>query len=136
MTVTVGDVLPTQQVPITATLVAGGAIATGDWSLVHHDTAAAHAAGTPDIFMNILTTNGLVASYVAGWAGPQARLTDVSIRLGAPNHPGDEMALNGTVEAVDADAGTAVVKVVGTNGIGAHVTGTVSLVLDGRGRAA
>lgn len=136
MTVTVGDQLPTKHVPITATLIAGGAIATGDWNLVHHDTAAAKAAGTPDIFMNILTTNGLVGGYVTEWAGPAARLTDVSIRLGAPNYPGDEMVFTGSVQSVDDETGTAVVAVEGKNASGAHVTGTVSLVLNGKESAA
>ena len=41
-----GQTLPEMTIPVTATLVAGGAIATRDWSLVHHDAAAARALRT------------------------------------------------------------------------------------------
>lgn len=57
-----GDRLPASDVPITTYLVIAGAIATRDFQPVHHDRDAARAAGTKDIFMNILTTNG-------SWAG-------------------------------------------------------------------
>ena len=127
-----GQTLPEMSVPVTATLVAGGAIATRDWSLVHHDAAAARAAGTQDIFMNILTTNGLIGRFVTDWAGPQAELTDVSIRLGAPNFPGDTFTITGQVSEFDADSATALIEVTGTNGIGTHVSGHVRVSLQGR----
>ena len=45
--------------------------------------------------MNILTTNGFVGRYVTDWAGPDALLKSVKIRLGAPNYPGDTMTMTG-----------------------------------------
>ena len=51
--------------------------------------------------MNILTTNGLVGRYVTDWAGPNALLKSVSIRLGAPNYPGDTMTITGAVTKKD-----------------------------------
>ena len=45
--------------------------------------------------MNILSTNGIVGRYVTDWSGPGAVLTDVKIRLGAPNYPDDTMTLTG-----------------------------------------
>ncbi|GAA1936585.1 MaoC family dehydratase [Brevibacterium antiquum] len=130
-----GQTLPEMTVPVTATLVAGGAIATRDWSLVHHDTAAAKNAGTPDIFMNILTTNGLIGRFVTDWAGPQAELTDVSIRLGAPNFPGDAFTVTGTVSEFDEDSASALIEVTGKNGIGTHASGHVRVALQGRKRS-
>ncbi|MDQ1373422.1 MAG: 3-oxo-4,17-pregnadiene-20-carboxyl-CoA hydratase beta subunit, partial [Actinomycetota bacterium] len=50
-----------------------------------------------------------------------------SIRLGAPNYPGDTMTMRGTVKTVD--DGVATVEVVGSNSIGDHVTGTVEVLL-------
>jgi len=47
--------------------------------------------------MNILTTNGLVGRYVTDWAGPNAVLKKVAIKLGAPNFPGDTMKMSGAV---------------------------------------
>lgn len=55
-----GETLPALAIPITVGLVTGGAIATRDYFPGHHDLNAAQALGSPHIFMNILTTNGLV----------------------------------------------------------------------------
>lgn len=123
--VAVGAELPPLEIPITAQLVVAGAIATRDFSKVHHDREVALAAGAKDIFMNILTTNGLVNRYVGQWAGPSARVTRINIRLGATNFPGDTMTLTGSVEASDGDAVT--VAITGTNSLGTHVTGRVEL---------
>lgn len=81
--VNVGDELQPVSVPITVPLIAGGAIATRDYFPGHHDRDAARELGSPHIFMNILTTNGLVQSFVESWAGDDARLMDLKIRLGA-----------------------------------------------------
>ncbi len=122
-----GDELPPLTVPVTRTLIVAGAIASRDFQDVHHDAEAARAKGSPDIFMNILTTNGLVGRYITDHFGPRARLRRIAIRLGAPNYPGDTMVLSGTVTAVH--DGTAEVRLVGANGLGHHVTGTVTVEL-------
>ncbi|MFC9582728.1 acyl dehydratase [Streptomyces yangpuensis] len=119
----VGDTLPPLEIAITRTLIIAGAIASRDYQDVHHDAALAREKGSPDIFMNILTTNGLVGRYVTDHLGPRAVLRKVVIRLGAPNHPGDMMTLTGTVTAVLGN--TVEIRVVGANGIGHHVSGTV-----------
>ena len=130
-----GDELPELSIPITATLIVAGAIASRDYQDVHHDRDLAHERGSPDIFMNILTTNGLVGRYVTDWAGADAVLKKVSIRLGVPNYPGDTMVLTGRVVQID-DTGRATVEVRGANDLGDHVTGTVELTgiveLDGQ----
>ncbi|MFD9486987.1 MaoC family dehydratase [Streptomyces sp. NPDC059991] len=122
-----GDELPPLEIPVTRTLIVAGAVASRDYQDVHHDAVLAQEKGSPDIFMNILTTNGLVGRYITDHFGPESRLRSVRIRLGAPNHPGDTMTLTGTVTAVEAD--TAEVRVVGANGLGHHVTGTVTVAL-------
>ncbi|WP_199836072.1 MaoC family dehydratase [Streptomyces sp. TP-A0356] len=124
-----GTELPPLEIEITRTLIVAGAIASRDYQDVHHDAELARQKGSPDIFMNILTTNGLVGRYVTDHFGPDAVLRKVAIRLGAPNHPGDTMVLTGTVESVDGE--TATVRVVGANGIGRHVTGTVTVCVPG-----
>ena len=78
--------------------------------------------------MNILTSNGYVGRFVTDWAGPEALLRKVDIRLGAPNYPGDTMTLSGRVSE-KAEDGTVTVEVVGRNRLGDHVTGTVALAL-------
>ncbi|GAB2571696.1 hypothetical protein GCM10027168_00490 [Streptomyces capparidis] len=129
-TVAPGLALPVLRVPVTRTLIVAGAIASRDYQDVHHDPELARAKGAPDIFMNILTTNGLVGRFVTDWAGPDAELLGIAIRLGAPNHPGDEMVLTGRVTAVD--GARAEVAVTGANRLGDHVTGTVRLRLGER----
>jgi acyl dehydratase len=125
----VGSELPELAIDVTTTLVVAGALASRDYTPVHHDKAAAQAQGMQDVFMNILTTNGLVGRYVTDWAGPRARLTKVAIKLGAPNLPGDTMRLRGTVTEKDAAAGEVAIAVVGSNSWGDHVTGTVRVAL-------
>lgn len=127
--VQVGDRLPELTIDITAKLIVGGAIASRDYQDVHHDKDAAQALGSPDIFMNILTTNGLVGRYVTDWAGQGARLQRIAIRLGAPNYPGDTMTLRGEVLAVDRERARVELQVTGANRYGDHVTGTVALQL-------
>ena len=124
----VGDRLPVLVIPITPTQIVAGAIASRDFQDVHHDRDAAVAKGSPDIFMNILTTNGLVGRYVTDWAGPAARVDSITIRLGVPNYPGDEMTLTGVVRRVEPD-GRVEVGVTGANKLGDHVTGTVVLLM-------
>ncbi len=116
-------------VPISATLIVAGAIASRDYQDVHHDRELAKRRGSPDIFMNILTTSGLVARYVSDWAGPEARLRALAIRLGAPNHPGDTMVLAGRVAR--ASGGELELALRGDNRLGPHVTGSVMLTLPG-----
>jgi hypothetical protein len=128
--VTVGEQLPELRIPITATLIVTGAIATRDFQKVHHDKDVAVAAGTQNVFMNILTTNALVNRYVGEWAGPTSRVHRINIRLGATNFPGDEMVFTGFVESVDGDDVT--LKVIGTNSLGPHVTGTIDLSIPSR----
>ena len=132
--VSVGDELPTLVLPVTRTLIVSGAIASRDYQDVHHDSVLAKERGSKDIFMNILTTNGLVGRYVTDWSGPRGRLSEVDIRLGAPNYPDCTMTLTGSVTAKgprgdDGRSGTVTVAVRGANELGDHVTGTVDVVL-------
>ena len=127
--VQVGDELPPLAVPITVPLIVGGAIATRDYFPGHHDLAAARALGSPHIFMNILTTNGLVQHFVEGWAGPQGTLKTLKIKLGAPNYPGDTMTFTGSVTDKRADDRSVELTLAGRNAMGPHVTGTVRVQL-------
>lgn len=129
-----GDELPVLSVPVTRTLIVAGALATRDFTDVHHDPEAARAKGAPDVFMNILTTQGLVSRFLTERLGPGARLRKLSIRLGVPNYPGDTLHLTGSITSISDDeraveageAGEVEVEIVlmGTNSLGRHVTGT------------
>ena len=125
---------PSWSCPLTRTLIVSAAIASRDYQDVHHDSVLAHERGSKDIFMNILTTNGLVGRYVTDWAGPRGRLSRGQHPARAPpTTPTDTMTLTGSVTAKGARPTTAAgrgrVTVRGANSLGDHVTGTVRVVL-------
>ncbi|HVX21516.1 MAG TPA: MaoC family dehydratase [Acidimicrobiales bacterium] len=132
--VAVGDRLDELVLPITRTLIVSGALASRDYQDVHHDAELAVRRGSKDMFMNILTTNGLVGRYVTDWTGPAGLLREVSIRLGAPNYPDDTMTFTGSVTdklgpEPDGDRGVVEVTLRGANSLGDHVVGTVKVSL-------
>ena len=127
----VGDDVTPMEVPVTTTLIVAGAIASRDYMPVHHDRDFANAQGSKDIFLNILTTNGLCVKFLHDWAGPEAMIKKLSIRLGVPAYPNDPMRFTGSVTAASAGDGEGLVEVTfkGTNSLGDHVTGTAVLSL-------
>ena len=128
--VSVGDKLPAQTIDVTTGLVVGGALATRDFEPVHHDKAVAQAAGLPDVFMNILTSQGLMTRFATDWSGPEAVVKSLDIRLGAPNVPGMVMTVTGEVSAKNEETGVVDIAVLGENNIwGMHMQGTVQLAL-------
>ena len=129
----VGDELPPLDVPLTAAIIVGGALASRDFTPVHHDRSAAQAQGMQDVFMNILTTNGYVGRYVTDWAGADASIKGLSIKLGTPNLPGDTMKMRGVVLEKIAGDRTVEVEVVGKNAWGNHVEGKVTVALPAGG---
>ncbi len=135
--VKIGDELPELVIELTPTVIVSTAIASRDYQDVHHDRDLAHKKGSKDIFMNILSSNGFVGRYVADWAGPNAVLRSVKIRLGAPNYPYDTMRMTGKVESKELVDGKGRVELLirGANQLGDHVKGTVDLVLPTDGAA-
>jgi hypothetical protein len=129
--VEVGQALPELVIDLTPTVIVSTAIASRDYQDVHHDRDLAQQRGSKDIFMNILSSNGFVGRFVTDWAGPNAILKRVAIRLGAPNYPYDKMTLTGEVKSKQVVDGEGIVElfVRGANGLGDHVKGTVRLVL-------
>jgi acyl dehydratase len=132
--VKIGDKLPALDIDITSGLVVSGALATRDFEPVHHDKSVAQAAGLPDVFMNILTSQGLMTRYATDWSGPEAVVKSLDIKLGAPNVPGMVMKITGEVTAKDDEHGVVDVAVLGENNIwGMHMQGTVQLALPKEG---
>lgn len=119
--------LPELRVEVTPTFVVSTAVATRDYQDVHHDRDAAVARGSKDIFLNILSDTGLVQRFVTDWAGPDALVRNISIRLGVPCYAGDTLVFSGRV--LDVEDGETIVEVVGRCGLGDHLTGTVRVVL-------
>ena len=123
----VGAELPPLYIPVTRTLIVAGAIASRDFEPVHHDHVIAQERGSADMFMNILTSNGLIGRFVTDWAGPAARLRRIDIRLGVPAYPGDTLRFSGRVASIDTGERRATVEVRASNARGDHASGTVEL---------
>ena len=130
--VRVGDELPTLVIDVTATVIVAGAIATRDFMPVHHDRGYANTQGAPDIFMNILSDNAYCSRFLTDWAGPEAMITKLSIRLGVPCFPESTLTYTGRVTSTsrhpDGD-GIVEVELRATNNLGDHVSGTATLRL-------
>ena len=121
-----GEELPPFDLEVTATVIVAGALATRDFMPVHHDRDYAQAQGAPDVFMNILTSNGYVSRYVTDWAGADVRLMQITTRLGGPAVPGTHLRFRGRARAADAQ-GRVEVALRADNDLGNHLTATVLL---------
>jgi uncharacterized protein len=126
-TLAVGTELAPLEIPVTRTLIVAGALASRDFEPVHHDHVVAQERGSADLFINILTSNGLIGRFVTDWAGPGARLRCVDIRLGVPAYPGDTLRFTGRLAGVDPASRCATVEVRAANARGDHASGTVEV---------
>jgi acyl dehydratase len=129
--IAVGDELPLFALPVTSTVIVAGAIASRDFMPAHHDREFAMAQGAPNLFMNILTTNGYVSRFVSDWAGPEAMIRSIKIRLGAPAVPGQPLRFSGQVVATSQEGDETVIEVAvrAANELGDHATGSVVVTL-------
>jgi acyl dehydratase len=127
----VGDPITPMTLDVTATVVVAGAIATRDFMPVHHDRDYANSQGSPNIFLNIMTDNGLCSRFLTDWAGPEAMVRKIAIRLGVPAYAGSKLEYTGVVTGKSRAAGEGLVEVDlrATNDQGDHVSGTAVIGL-------
>ena len=125
----VGTKLPELSLYGDPTFIVSTAIATRDYQDVHHDRDKAQAKGSKDIFVNILTDTGLVQRYITDWAGPNAVIKSISLRLGVPWYTYDTVTFKGEVTAVE--DGLITLKVIGSNSLGDHVIATATFTIGG-----
>lgn len=92
-----GQELPTVTMDITCTTVISGAIASRDFTPVHHDRDFVQNLGLKDIFLNNATICGYVGKYLTDWTGPEGELKEISFRIATPCFPGDTMTKTGKV---------------------------------------
>lgn len=127
----VGDPITPMRIDVTATTVVAGAVATRDFMPVHHDRDYANSQGSPNIFMNIMTDNGLCSRFLTDWAGPEAMLRKIAIRLGVPAYAGSKLEFTGTVTGTSQLEGEGIVEIEfrATNDQGDHLSGTAVIGL-------
>lgn len=130
-TLRAGDALPPLEIALTPTMVVAGAIASRDFMPVHHDRDYAALQGAPNIFTNILTDNGLCSRFLTDWAGPEAMVRRLAIRLGTPAHPGMTLVYTGTVTGLAQADGEGIVEIAFrcTVESGEHLSGTAVVAL-------
>ncbi len=129
--IAVGDEVAPLDVEVTTTAIVAGALATHDWMPMHHDRDFAQSQGAPDVFMNIFSTNAYIARFITDWAGPEALLKSINVRLGVQAVPGQVLQFRGEVlSKADVDGECLVeVAVRASNDIGDHATGSATLTL-------
>ena len=127
----VGDPITPMKIDVTATVVVAGAIATRDFMPVHHDRDYANAQGSPNIFLNIMTDNGYCSRFLTDWAGPEAMVRKIAIRLGVPAYAGSTLEYTGAITGRSQVDGEGLVEVEfrATNYQGDHVSGTAVIGL-------
>jgi uncharacterized OB-fold protein len=117
--------LPIWELPITPTLVVSTALATRDFQDVHHDRDRSIGHGSKDIFINILSTTGLVQRYITDWAGPQTQILSCALRLGAPAYPYDTLRFTGNI--VSEEDGVTTIDVTAGVSIGTHANARLEI---------
>ena len=127
----VGDPIAPMTIDVTATVVVAAAIASRDFMPVHHDRDYAASQGSPNIFMNIITDNGYCSRFLTDWAGPDAMIQRLAIRLGVPVFPGHTLTYTGEVTAVEQNGDETIIDVAlrAINELGEHVGGTARLTV-------
>lgn len=127
----IGDAVKPMDIPLTHTIVASTAIASMDFMPVHHDKDYALAQYAPDIFLNILSSNGFVSKFLTDWAGPDTWVKKINVKLGVPAVPHQVLRFTGNVinKEYVGDECHIEVSVQAANDSGNHVTGTAVITL-------
>ena len=122
-----GVELAQMDIPIGVSDIVAMSIATRDFHPVHHDTAVARALGHPGLFINIMTTSGLIERFVHARCPEGATLRSLKLKLGVPHHADTVLSLSGTVEKAGLDAGVpwAELSITAGNPLGRHAAAQV-----------
>lgn len=129
--IAVGDRLPDLAFDASATRIVAGAVASRDYSPLHHDRSyAVDTANKRDIFANTQFQSALFERYVQDWTGPFGRVARMQFRMIASIFAGDAVTITGTVRerSETGPCGAAVTIEVGAWVDGAMVTGCEVLV--------
>ena len=96
-TVQIGDELPALQLqPVSRSMLALFAGASGDHNPIHIDTDVARSAGMPDVFAQGMLGMAWMARLLTSWA-PQSQLRRFDVRFQGITHLGNAMRCSGRV---------------------------------------
>lgn len=102
--VAAGAALPALTYEVTATRLIAGALASRDYSPLHHDrTYVVDVAGQRDIFANTQFQAALIERYLGDWSGPLGRIARMQFRMKSSIFAGDRVLFGGVVEQVLAE---------------------------------
>jgi acyl dehydratase len=81
--------------------------------------------------MNILSDTAYCSRFLTDWAGPEAMVRKLSIRLGVPAFAGSTLTYTGTVTAVSQISNEGIIEISlrATNDLGDHVSGVAIIGL-------
>ncbi len=109
---TVGDIIPAADYPITRDRLVRYAGASGDFNPIHWNPRVALEVGLPDVIAHGMLTMATAARAVTDWVGDPARVVEYSVRftrtVAVPDDGvGATVAVTGVVGALDPDTRTA-----------------------------
>lgn len=131
-TVAKGDVLPGRTITVTRATLVRYAGASLDFNPIHWDEHTATAVGLPDVIAHGMFTMGAAATVATEWAGDSGRVLSYTTKfigpVVVPRGEGAEVALGGTVTAVDHETRRVTVELTATCQ-GAKILGRALAVL-------
>jgi len=84
---------------VTYSTLARDVAGTRDLYRIHHDPPFATANGAPNIFLNAMWYQGLIGRYITDWAGYEAFLRKLNVKIRSHGCPGDTLTVGATIQS-------------------------------------
>jgi acyl dehydratase len=124
----VGSSLPSLTIPMTVTRMVMMAYVSRDFNPVHHDMEHAQANGSRHMFMQWACQVGVIFRFITDWAGPDAWISRVAIKLQRPSYAHEDITFAGrVVSATEGDESSVEVEIESMDHGGVTTAGSVSL---------
>ncbi|MBW2939915.1 hypothetical protein [Zhongshania aquimaris] len=101
----IGDDIASLEVNISCTDIVSGALASRDYSPLHHDFHyVSEQAGHQDIFLNTPHQAALFERFLSDWSGPRGRLGRMGFTMKNSIYANSAFIINGQVEGKSIDS--------------------------------